>query len=141
MSMNESQREALLKAAESVRKNAYAPYSKYRVGAAVLTESGNIYSGVNVENAAYPSSICAERSAIFNAVSHGDRGIVAIAVITETGGSPCGSCRQVLAEFGQQARVIIGNTEGEVLIDMPLSELLPHAFTAVELGKKAGNER
>jgi cytidine deaminase len=136
MKMNDAQRDALVKAAEAVRKNAYAPYSNYLVGAAVLTDSGTVYAGVNVENAAYPSSICAERSAIFNAVSHGEQGIVAIAVVTENGGSPCGACRQVLAEFGEQIHVVIANAMGEVLSDSTLEDLLPHAFTAEELGRR-----
>src|SRR4029079_3524178 len=86
--------------AAQARNWAYAPYSKYFVGAALLTASGRVYDGVNVENAAYPDSLCAERTAVFKAVSEGEREFVAIAVSSKGGGTPCGSCRQVLSEFG-----------------------------------------
>ena len=100
-------RTQLIEAAIDARKWAYAPYSNYLVGAALLTTSGRIYDGVNVENAAYPATICAERVAVFKAVSEGERNFVALAVITANGGSPCGSCRQVLAEFGLDTKVIM----------------------------------
>jgi len=89
-------KENLIRRAKEARELAYAPYSRYQVGAAVLTEDGQIFSGSNIENAAYPSSLCAERVAIFKAVSEGHRKLQAIAVVTKNGGSPCGGCRQVM---------------------------------------------
>ena len=121
-------RTQLIEAAIDARKWAYAPYSNYLVGAALLTTSGRIYDGVNVENAAYPATICAERVAVFKAVSEGERNFVALAVITANGGSPCGSCRQVLAEFGLDTKVIIADSEGKVFREATVGELLPEAF-------------
>ena len=92
-------RNELIIRAMDARQYAYAPYSKYAVGAALLANSGAIYHGVNVENAAYPTSMCAERTAVFTAVAEGDKAFNAIVVATENGGSPCGACRQVLSEF------------------------------------------
>ena len=89
----------LIQRALTIRDRAYAPYSRYRVGAALLTDSGRIFEGVNVENAAYPSSMCAERIAIFKAVSEGMQEFAAMVVATVNGGSPCGACRQVMREF------------------------------------------
>ena len=94
MDLTDLKLQELIDAASQVREKAYAPYSKYQVGAALLTATGKIFTGVNVENAAYPDSICAERSAVFSAVSAGERSFQAIAVATRNGGSPCGSCRQ-----------------------------------------------
>jgi len=107
-------RTQLIEAAIDARQGAYAPYSNYRVGAALLTASGRIYDGVNVENAAYPATICAERVAVFKGISEGERNFVALAVITANGGSLCGSCRQVLAEFGLDTVVIIADSEGKI---------------------------
>ena len=126
-------RSALVQAAVSARKWAYAPYSKYLVGAALLTDSGKIYDGVNVENAAYPAGICAERVAVFKAVSEGERRFSAIAVATSNGGSPCGSCRQVLAEFGLDTVVLLVDTEGNILVETSVSQLLPGAFGSQDL--------
>ena len=98
--LTDEQREKLIQTALEARKWVYAPYSNYPVGAALLTASGRVYDGVNVENAAYPTSMCAERVAVFKAVSEGELQFEAIAVVTRDGGSPCGSCRQVLSEFG-----------------------------------------
>ena len=109
----EEQRDALILAACKVRQFAYAPYSNYAVGAAVLTENGQIFSGVNVENATYGLTVCAERTAVFNAVSAGQQRITAVAVCTENAGSPCGACRQVLVEFGGDVPVWITNPKGE----------------------------
>ena len=109
---------------------AYAPYSHYLVGAALLTASGKIYDGVNVENAAYPDTICAERTAAVKAVSEGDRDFVAIAVASTNGGSPCGSCRQVLSEFGLATQVLIVDTEGVIRLRTTVAELLPNSFGA-----------
>ncbi|TMG81949.1 MAG: cytidine deaminase, partial [Betaproteobacteria bacterium] len=100
--------EALRQQARDAARNAYAPYSRFAVGAAVLTDKGEIYSGANIENASFGLSICAERNAIFHAVARGARKIVAVAVYTKTpqATTPCGACRQVLAEFGRDALVI-----------------------------------
>jgi len=118
----------LIQKAKEAWGRAYAPYSNYNVGAAVLTESGEIYDGVNVENAVYPVGICGERTAIFKAVSDGHRSFKAIAVVTKNGGMPCGSCRQVMAEFGLDTIVLIANTEGELLHQYTVAELLPYSF-------------
>jgi cytidine deaminase len=128
MSLHPEQREALIQAALHVRRWAYAPYSHYTVGAAVLTVSGKLYDGVNVENAAYPSGTCAERVAVFKAVSEGEREIVAVAVATDNGGTPCGACRQVIAEFGLHAEVLIVDASGDVKLETTLDQLLPGAF-------------
>lgn len=112
---------------------AYAPYSGYAVGAALLTISGRVYLGVNVENASYGATICAERSAIAQAVSNGEREFVAIAVVSRSAGSPCGICRQVLAEFGPQTRVILANLDGEIRLTVTVDGLLPDAFSAQAL--------
>lgn len=114
--------------AAEVRRWAYAPYSHYAVGAALLTASGKIYDGVNVENAAYPNGICAERTAVVKAVSEGEREIVAIAVSTANGGTPCGACRQVLTEFGLEAAVLIADGEGHILQRTTVRALLPDSF-------------
>ncbi len=132
-SLTDALRQQLVSAAQEVRSWAYAPYSHYAVGAALLTASGRIYDGVNVENAAYPAGICAERVAVFKAVSEGEREFLAVAVVTPNGGSPCGSCRQVLAEFGLETLVLIANAAGEVLREMTVAELLPGAFRADDL--------
>jgi cytidine deaminase len=127
--------EKLIQRAVQAREWAYAPYSNYTVGAALLTTSGRIYEGVNVENAAYPDSICAERVAIYKAVSEGERKFVAIAVVTKDGGSPCGSCRQVLAEFGLDTVVLIANEKGMLLNETSVAELLPQAFNSTSLAE------
>ena len=125
----------LIQLAIEVRKQAYAPYSKYRVGAALVTTTGKFYTGCNVENAAYPDSMCAERVAIFKAASEGERKFLAIAVVTSNGGTPCGSCRQVMTEFGLDVTVIIADAEGNVKMEAQLPELLPGAFGPEDLGK------
>jgi cytidine deaminase len=122
-------RSTLIQSAIEARKWAYAPYSNYPVGAALLTASGRIYDGVNVENAAYPTTICAERVAVFKAVSEGERDFQAIAVVTDNSGSPCGSCRQVLAEFGLEIAVLIADSTANLVEEIKLGDLLPHTFT------------
>ncbi len=119
----------LLAEAKRVRDFAYCPYSKFAVGAAVLGASGEIYGGCNVENAAYSVTNCAERTAIYNAVSAGEEDILALAVVTESSppATPCGACRQVVAEF-RIPHILIANLAGEVK-EMTLSELLPDAFS------------
>ena len=126
--LNDKQRSELIHLAIEARRRAYAPYSHYPVGAALLTSTGKIFTGVNVENAAYPTTMCAERVAVFKAVSEGETSFDAIAVVTLNGGSPCGSCRQVLAEFGLETRVLIADSEGRLVEDMTVAQLLPGAF-------------
>ena len=115
MNLTDDQRNTLIQVALEARKWAYAPYSNYFVGAALLTVSGRIYDGVNVENAAYPTGMCAERVAIFKAISEGERRFSAIAVVTPNGGSPCGACRQVLSEFGLETTVLLADDQGNLL--------------------------
>ncbi len=137
--LNDNQKQALVDTANAARKHAYAPYSAYPVGAALLTTSGKTFTGVNVENAAYPTSMCAERSAVFKAVTEGERMFSAIAIVTKNGGSPCGSCRQVLAEFGLEILVIIADGHGRIQYELPLRTLLPHSFGPADLeNEKAG---
>jgi cytidine deaminase len=131
--LNKLQRKQLIQNAIEVRHCAYAPYSNYAVGAALLTTSGRIFTGVNVENAAYPATICAERVAVVKAVSEGELDFRAIAVVTENGGSPCGYCRQVLAEFGLDTLVLIADENGNLISETTVAELLPLAFTPKDL--------
>jgi cytidine deaminase len=126
--LNEALRIKIIEAALQAREWAYAPYSHYRVGAALLTASGKIYEGVNIENAAFSATVCAERVAVFKAVSEGERDFVAIAIATKDGGSPCGVCRQVMSEFGQSMMVLMVDDSARVVKETPLAELLPGAF-------------
>jgi len=128
--------QSLIDLANEARRRAYAPYSHYRVGAALRTKSGRIFTGVNIENAAYPTSICAERTAVFKAVSEGERDFELLAVVTDNGGSPCGGCRQVLAEFGLDTVVLIADGEGQLVKQTSVGELLPEAFTPQKLQEK-----
>lgn len=118
----------LLSAARDARERAYAPYSNYRVGAALDAGGGHVFFGSNVENASYGLSMCAERSAVYAAVAAGFRAFDAIAIAGPEGDltSPCGACRQVLAEFNPNMTVIFTDSDGAV--SMPLAELLPHSF-------------
>lgn len=119
----------LYRIANDVKENAYAPYSGFRVGAALLTRSGKVYTGVNVENASYGATLCAERGAVAKAVSEGEREFQAIAIASSEGEAmPCGICRQVLMEFAPDLRVITGDEE-EHLRSFSLQELLPGAFS------------
>ncbi|MCW1970044.1 MAG: cytidine deaminase [Anaerolineae bacterium] len=122
----------LIRAADEVRKNAYAPYSGYQVGAALMTKSGLVFSGCNVENASYGLTNCAERSAIFTAVGEGHREFVAIAVVTDQGWSPCGACRQVIREFGADIIVIIADGKGNFSTTTS-GALLPSGFSAADM--------
>jgi cytidine deaminase len=117
----------LIALAGKARLGAYAPYSEYPVGAALLTPSGKVYTGCNVENAVYGLAMCAERTAAFQAVCDGERKFTAIAVVTRNGGTPCGSCRQVLSEFGPHMRVILADASGNHRA-YTLDELLPDSF-------------
>jgi cytidine deaminase len=126
-------REGLVRQAAAARARAYAPYSDYAVGAALLAESGRVYLGCNVENAVYPLVMCAERVAVFKAVCAGERRFRAIAVVTRNGGAPCGSCRQVLREFGEDTLVLIADADGNTR-ETSVAELLPDSFSAADLG-------
>ena len=118
----------LIQKASDALTHSYCPYSNYPVGAAVLTESGNIYTGCNVESATYTPTICAERTAIVKAVSNGDRKIVAVAIVLGEGGSPCGVCRQTMNEFNPHTYVFFATRDGVLKNEWRLDELLPHGF-------------
>ncbi len=126
----------LIEAAKEARLNAYAPYSGFAVGAALLGEDGRIYRGCNVENAVYPVGVCAERSALAHAVQSGCRRYAGIAVVADADDVcvPCGMCRQALSEFGSHIKVIMANLRGDVHT-LTLGELLPQAFDAGYLTK------
>jgi len=128
--LDEKQIDSLVAFAFAARANAYAPYSKFSVGAAVLMESGEIFTGCNVENASYGLTVCAERTAIVKAVSSGDRKIKAVSVATSRGGTPCGACRQFISEFADPDTIIIvldvDRDDGERVFSM--AQLLPEAF-------------
>ncbi|MFP4323213.1 MAG: cytidine deaminase [Anaerolineales bacterium] len=128
MTLHDTQRAELIAAAQQARAFAYVPYSHYAVGAALLTTSGEVITGCNVENAAYGPSICAERTAVVKAVSTGHRDFSAIAVVTRNAGSPCGICRQVLFEFAPQMQVIIADENGDIRAETALQDLLPYGF-------------
>jgi cytidine deaminase len=129
-------KEILIEEAKKAMQNAYVPYSNFMVGAAVLMKSGKVYTGANIENSSYGATVCAERVAIFKAISEGETEIKEIAVVTETEtpSSPCGICRQVIAEFCDDAIIFLANTKGNV-IETSLKELLPMAFTKKNLKK------
>lgn len=126
----------LINCALLAREKAYAPYSKFKVGAAVLGRSGRIYSGCNIENASYGLSNCAERTAIFNAITEGETGIAAIAVAADTPEpvSPCGACRQVMAEFNIE-KIILVNLQGRQRI-YTVEDLLPYSFNKSDFEKR-----
>lgn len=126
--LTDQERQFLIDLANEARRRAYAPYSNYSVGAALRTKSGRIFTGVNVENAAYPMTMCAERVAVFKAVSEGEREFDVISVVTRDGGSPCGGCRQVLAEFGVGIVVLLGDGDGHLVKETTVADLLPGAF-------------
>lgn len=128
-------RQRLIAAAAEARAQAYVPYSHYPVGAAVLTASGALVTGCNVENATYGATICGERTATVKAVSQGEREFRAIAVVTSNGASPCGICRQVLYEFGPEMTVILADEQGEVCWEGPLTDLLPLGFGPKKLAE------
>lgn len=121
--------ENLISEARRARHRAYVPYSRYAVGAAALTKSGEIFTGCNIENAAYPSGLCAERVAIFKAVSEGARRVIALAVVTSNLGAPCGACRQVLSEFADDAAVVIlAPARGKRRTLFTMNQILPDRF-------------
>lgn len=123
----------LIKEALKAQENAYVPYSNFKVGAALLAEDGKIYTGCNIENAAYSPSVCAERTAIFKAVSEGAKEIKALAVVAGQDKSyPCGVCRQVIKEFGENATIIVARSE-EDYDKCTLDDLLPYGFGPKDL--------
>jgi cytidine deaminase len=123
----------LIQAAAKARGNSYSPYSKFAVGAAILTKSGKVFTGCNVENRSFRLTICAEQSAVAAAVSAGEKEFVRIAVVTELAkpAMPCGACRQTLGEFRSDLEIITANTDG-VRETTTLAELLPHPFEGME---------
>jgi len=132
----------LVRAARTARAAAYAPYSRYRVGAAVLTATGRIFTGCNIENASYGLTVCAERVATWSAVAAGETTILAVAVATHNGATPCGACRQVLAEFApgghspeDDVQVIIALRQGQRTLGL-FHDLLPNAFRPEHLSKE-----
>ena len=135
MALTNEERQALIDLANATRQRAYVPYSNYPVGAALRTKTGRIYTGVNVENAAYPQTMCAERVAIFKAITDGEKEFEAISVVTDNGGSPCGGCRQVMAEFALDMIVLMADGNGKLIKEITVKELLPEAFTPEHLSK------
>lgn len=134
-----SERERLVEAARAALKHSYAPYSRFRVAAALLDEEGDVHTGVNVENASYGLAICAERTAVFRAVAQGRRRFRAIAIVTPTSAPtpPCGACRQVLQEFGKGGLVIWMAGDGPEVLEYRLEDLLPHPFDTLNDGGDA----
>lgn len=127
--MNEDERKQLIDAALDAQKRAYCPYSKFPVGAAIRTASGKIYQGCNVENASFGLTNCAERVAAGAAVAAGDRDFVAIAVVSRGGASPCGACRQFLAEFAPKLRIVmVDSSQKDHGFQATLDQLLPSRF-------------
>lgn len=131
--MNEKYKK-LIGEAEKARKKAYTPYSKFKVGAAILTSEGRIFSGCNIENASFGLTICAERVAVFKAISKGFKKFEAIAIIADTLRPcyPCGACRQVILEFGEDITLVMANLKGDIKINK-IKELLPEAFNKNDL--------
>ncbi|MPZ73170.1 MAG: cytidine deaminase [Nitriliruptorales bacterium] len=135
--MTDFDKQALLDAASAARGSAYAPYSKFRVGAALLARDGRVFLGANVENAAYGSTICAERVALPAAVVAGARDFVALAVVGDGDGpvTPCGACRQVLFEFCPQLIVLAGGADGSSRRYLLGADLLPDGFGPIRLNE------
>ena len=134
--LDEAITQDLVRRAIAARRLAYVPYSNFPVGAAILTRSGKIYRGCNVENASYGLTVCAERVVIWKAISEGETEFVALAVATNIGGSPCGACRQVMAEFAPDMPVLIANLSG-LTTATSVAELLPLAFRPEHLQQAA----
>jgi cytidine deaminase len=130
--MDNSTLQSAISQAADIRKNAYAPFSKFKVGAVVVAENGEIFQGVNVENSSFGATVCAERIALFNAVTHGRKDIEAVVIVSVLNGKavfPCGMCRQVLADFNPDMRVILVNAETlKIEKDVKLSEIFPETF-------------
>ncbi len=133
MTLTKHDKQSLIDLANAARERAYVPYSNYPVDAALRTKTGRVFTGVNVENAAYPQTMCAERIAIFKAVSEGEKEFEVISVVTDNGGSPCGGCRQVMAEFSLDTVVLLADRNGNLVKETTVRELLPEAFTPEKL--------
>jgi cytidine deaminase len=135
--MEDKIKEKLFEAAKKAQKNAYVPYSNFPLGAAVLTSDGSIYSGANIENSSYGLTNCAERSAIFSAISDGNKEIKALLLVssTENPVTPCGACRQVINEFADEEIEVIMMTENAEELSMSNQELLPGAFSKKSMEK------
>ena len=134
--MEREQQDLLLKIAAEARDHSYAPYSNYRVGAALLTKNGRIYQGCNIENASYTPTICAERTAFFKAIYDGIREFSAIAIIGsgDSPAYPCGVCRQVMSEFCDATfEIIVSNRDGSEIVSETLDEMMPHRFGPKDL--------
>lgn len=132
-----SKQDTLIKEAKLAREKAYVPYSKFQVGAALLTTDGKVYHGCNIENAAYSMTNCAERTAFFSAYAKGDRQFELLAVVADTEGpvSPCGACRQVISELcPKDMKVILTNLKGDIQ-ELTVAELLPGAFSPEDLNE------
>lgn len=136
MKVDEKTKKELLKKAREAKKMAYVPYSKFPVGAALLTKERKIYTGCNIENASYGATICAERTAVFKAISEGERSFIALAVVSDHTDFtfPCGICRQVIQEFAQDIEVIFQNREDHILT-LGIKDLLPYPFREDYLDK------
>jgi cytidine deaminase len=137
MTLTKQEKQALIDLANTARQRAYAPYSNYPVGSALRTKTGRLYTGVNVENAAYPQTMCAERVAIWKALSEGERNFTELAVVadTETLTPPCGTGRQIIWEFAKGAAIVFANLNGKSE-ELHIADLLPRAFDARFLTKK-----
>jgi cytidine deaminase len=133
--MSELEVDALVAAATAARASAYVPYSRFPVGAALRAADGTVYTGCNVENASFGLTCCAERNAVFHAVAQGARQFTAIAVVTQNGVTPCGACRQVLAEFNPRMTVIVADEAGHRRV-YTLTALLPNAFGPGDLRRE-----
>ena len=127
----------VIKQAIEAMENAYAPYSKFKVGAALLTKSGKIYTGCNIENSSYGASVCAERVAIFKAVSEGEHDfeLLVVATKTEEPSPPCGICRQVISEFSNDLPIMLVNDKGSI-IETNINKLLPFPFLKERLDRR-----
>src|SRR3954463_8361838 len=127
--MTTDRQQAVIRAAIDVRQRAYAKYSNFLVGAAVLAADGKIYTGCNVENSSYGLTICAERAAVFHAIAAGQRQFQLLAIATAGGGTPCGACRQVIAEFAPELPILIIDVhQPDKIVELNLRDLLPQAF-------------
>lgn len=135
--MTNEERAILISAASRARENSHAPYSQFRVGAALRANSGRIFTGCNIENSSFGLTVCAERVAVFKALSEGERRFDAIAVVADTERltPPCGACRQILWEFCRDAEVVLANLSGQITMRR-VPDLLPDAFDASFIGKK-----
>jgi cytidine deaminase len=133
--LTSEERRYLIDQAIIARQYAYSPYSSYPVGAAILTDSGEVFTGCNIEVASFGATVCGERTAAFKAVSEGQRAFRAVAVVTSNGAAPCGLCRQVLYEFSPHMVVIMADAEGELVWEGPLTDLLPHGFGPQKLAE------